>query len=295
MTPLDHYERFTLNSKNARTADRYVRTLRQLEETIGKSPEQITEADFYAFLDAKRKCKENTKNLYKVHFRDFLKFCDKRDIKTACRAIYIEMKRTSNDSHAPLLGEDKQTLLKNLSTETDFLALRDTLLIRLLIDTGARVSEITDLCIDALEEGRAYIKTKKTTTSRYILWKPETERLLRRYLDARAMFLVEGDPLFIGIGQGRISRLTPRSVERIFKRECKKAGLTGYVPHSCRHGRAIEMRTLENRSLEEIRRMLGHTTILSVQTYLQESDESFYERMQPAPRMTIRQMFSKTL
>jgi site-specific recombinase XerD len=154
-------------------------------------------------------------------------------------------------------------------------------MIRMLWDTGVRVSELTDLDLTQIDENKhsTVIVTKKNGKKRMIIWSKETHRLLLRYISLRLKLKShKGSPaLFLGQTSKREPgvRITRRSVERIVKYCVDRAGINERItPHSFRHGWAHKRRD-QNAPLAFIQRGLGHISPVSTFMYQNYHDWEF--------------------
>jgi site-specific recombinase XerD len=154
-------------------------------------------------------------------------------------------------------------------------------MIRLLWDTGVRVSELCDMDITNIDENKtsAVISTKKTGKKRIIVWSNETHDLLLKYMPIRLELhrINKSTALFIGTehGKGWSVRLTPRSVQRRVMYYVNRAGIKEKItPHSFRHGWAHKRRD-QNAPLSFIQRGLGHLNPVSTFVYEQYCDNEF--------------------
>jgi integrase/recombinase XerD len=154
-------------------------------------------------------------------------------------------------------------------------------MVRMLWDTGVRVSELCDMDVSQIDEEKhsAIIQTKKTSKKRIIVWSEATHKLLLKYLTIRLELhkYNQATALFIGWKKdnGWTSRLTSRSVERRIKWYVDRAGIKEKItPHSFRHGWAHQRRD-QNAPLAFIQRGLGHSNPASTFVYEQYNDVEF--------------------
>lgn len=192
----------------------------------------------------------------------------------------IKFKRERANSHRAILEEEYKKIIAEIPTN-EFVSLRDSLIIRLLWDTGVRVSELCDLNISQIDPHKrsALINTKKTKNQRIILWSEETHQLLMKFLPIRLELEKRHrtDSLFVGLKgkEGWSIRLTTRTVQRIVHQYSAQAGIIAKVtPHSFRHGWAHKRRD-QNAPLSFIQRGLGHCHPISTFVYEQYSDPEF--------------------
>lgn len=192
----------------------------------------------------------------------------------------IKRKKGSAKSHRAIREAEFEKIV-SIIPENEFHSLRDLLLIRMLWDTGTRVSELCDLDVSQIDTDNpsAIIFTKKTANRRIIVWSKETHRVLMKYMSIRKELhqLNHASALFVGwqINKGWSSRLTTRSVERIIKDYSNRAGIMERItPHSFRHGWAHKRRDM-NAPLSFIQKGLGHCNPISTFVYEQYSDNEF--------------------
>jgi site-specific recombinase XerD len=193
----------------------------------------------------------------------------------------IRFKRERANSHRALLEEEYKKIIAEIPTN-GFVSLRDSIIIRLLWDTGVRVSELCDLNISQInpQKRSTTINTKKTRNQRIIIWSEETHQLLMKYLPIRLELekSQRADSLFVGL-KGREGcwsmRITKRTVQRMVRQYATQAGILAKVsPHSFRHGWAHKRRD-QNAPLSFIQRGLGHCHPISTFVYEQYNDPEF--------------------
>jgi site-specific recombinase XerD len=149
---------------------------------------------------------------------------------------------------------------------------RDYTLLHLLVDSGARASEIATLNLDYFDfQKRTLIIVGKANRYRLIeLW-PKTTELITTYI---TKYRKEPKPLFrhrLFINQ-RGEELTRYGVNRLCKKHLTRALPTKRFKelnpaHSFRHSCAVNM-LQQGCSLTEIRNRLGHENIESTMVYL---------------------------
>ena len=214
-----------------------------------------------------------------VVIKNFFKFY--RDQNINCMSpSFIKIPRAHRNSHRAITEEEYKKIISGIPSN-NFRSLRDLLVIRLLWDTGVRVSELCDLNISQINENSSScaIYTKKNGNPRIIVWSEETHRYLIKYLSIRLELnkVHHSSALFPGLGldHGWSGRITTRSVQRIIKINVSNAGIKEKItPHSFRHGWA-HMRRDQNAPLAFIQRGLGHVSPISTFIYEQYNDNEF--------------------
>ena len=214
-----------------------------------------------------------------VIIKNFFKFYRDQDYKCMSPS-FIKIPHARSNSHRAITEEEYTRTISGIPGN-EFISLRDLLIIRLLWDTGVRVSELCELNVAQINENSqsCVIYTKKSGNPRIIVWSKETHWYLLKYLSIRLEMkrLINTSALFLGLGPKKTwsNRLTRRSVQRIIKTHVKKAGINERItPHSFRHGWAHKRRD-QNAPLAFIQRGLGHVSPISTFIYEQYNDHEF--------------------
>ena len=159
----------------------------------------------------------------------------------------------------PVLGRgDEQLLLAAMAAETSWEAQRDRLLVRVLLDTGLRVSSLVGL--DAgdidVEEGRLVITAKGGHRQAVVI---DVD------LAAELVELAAGGPV-CATRQGR--RMSVRQVQTRLAMWSERAGLRAPLhPHRLRHTFGTR-RYAETKDLRAVQVALGHRSVLTTQRYV---------------------------
>jgi len=264
-----------------RAAVNYRIWLERLVESCGDKPlKDFCITDFIKF----KKSLERRYNPYTIQFativvKNFLQFCKMQNLE-CLSPILIKLPRVFAKSHRAITESEFEGIVKIMPSKT-FGQIRDLLIVRLLWDTGMRVSELTDLETSQinLQLRSTQINTKKTGFKRTIVWSEQTHELLRRYLHMRMTECPQciTTALFVGWkqGVGWYTRITPRTIERNIKQYALDAGIKEKVsPHSFRHGFANKRRDM-NAPLAFIQKALGHMNPISTFVYEQYKDVDF--------------------
>jgi site-specific recombinase XerD len=211
-----------------------------------------------------------------VIIKNFLQYCKTQGYVCLAPSL-VKLPRMSAKSHRAVSEIEYDRLVATIP-KNEIKCIRDFTLIRMLWDTGVRVSELCDLDLAQIDENKrsAVIQTKKNGKKRIIVWSEETHRLLMKYMSLRMELKKSSSAsaLFVGCDY-RCSRLTSRSIERLIKFYVEKAGIKEKItPHSFRHGWAHKRRDL-NAPLAFIQRGLGHSNPVSTFVYEQYNDLEF--------------------
>jgi site-specific recombinase XerD len=132
-----------------------------------------------------------------------------------------------------VLSDGEVKALLRACDGNDFTARRDAAILRVFIDTGARLSEVADLTLDLLDlDDQTLTVTGKGSRVRVLPIGAKTVRAIDRYLRARRAHPSSAEPwLWIG-GKGRV---TPSGIAQMLRRRSKIAGVDGVHPHMFRH------------------------------------------------------------
>ncbi len=218
---------------------------------------------------------KTTQNYHLIALRSFLKYLAKRDIK-AMTSDKIELASVKRPQVGFLDTTEVDRLLEQIDTSKPA-GLRDRAIIELLFAGGLRVSELVGLDRDQINlERREFMVRGKGQKDRPIFISESAADWLKRYLDSRQDNF---KPLFIHLSgsqaeldEGRYTRLTARSVQRIVKSYAKLAGISKPVtPHTLRHSFATDL--LRNGAdLRSVQGLLGHANIATTQIYTHLTD-----------------------
>jgi site-specific recombinase XerD len=133
----------------------------------------------------------------------------------------------------PVLAEDDVRALLRACEGQDFEDRRDSAIIRLLYDTGARLSELVGMTTDSLDlDLRLLTVTGKGQRKRLLPIGNKTVKAIDRYLRVRARH-PDADMPYVWLG--RNGRLGTTGVQQMLKRRTRQAGLPPVNPHRFRH------------------------------------------------------------
>ena len=138
----------------------------------------------------------------------------------------------------PVLGEDElRALVRACEPRSpDFYDRRDSALIRVLIDTGARLAEVAGLRVEDVDLERGLVQVLgKGRRPRVMAVSSRTARSLDRYIRARRD---HRDHQHLVLWLGRQGPMTSFGVAEVVSRRAKMAGLGHVNPHRLRHSAA---------------------------------------------------------
>ena len=185
---------------------------------------------------------------------------------------------------ARFTDEEIEKLIAACDEYSDSLAIRNEALLRFLLDSAVRASELCTLVIDRvdLERGRAHV-TGKGSKDRYVYFGNKTKHVLWKYItvyrpssQSTCVFLTHaGKPLNIF----RLAAILTDIAER--------AGVEHCNPHKFRHTAA---RLMSRNGLDAfmIQKILGHETLETSRIYVElerEDVERAFNRASPMDRL----------
>jgi site-specific recombinase XerD len=133
---------------------------------------------------------------------------------------------------AVLTEDDCRALLYACKGNT-FEKRRDAALIRLLIDSGLRLAELSGLGVDDLDfEQAVALVMGKGRRPRAVPFGVKTADALRRYLRARAR---HPQATAAALWLGKKGRVTPSGIAQVLDRRAEDAGIGHIHPHQFRH------------------------------------------------------------
>ncbi len=231
--------------------------------------------DFLDHIEAKRNNSARTRNHRLAVLKSFAKmirFMHPEKKMLMERIIHIPQKRTQRKLIGFLYPEEIHDVLKSVDIRKDQ-GFRDYTILKLLYESGARASEITNLNLDYFEPNKKNLAILgKGNRFRQIELSPLMIRLLKIYIIAfrKKPKSQYENRLFIS-KHGR--ELTRHGIYRLCEKYLRKAlppkRLQNINPvHSFRHSCAVAMLASGN-SVADIRNHLGHENIQSSMVYLQ--------------------------
>ncbi len=161
----------------------------------------------------------------------------------------------------PILSDaelDRVFATRELSPATE-IGTRNRSMIAFFLDTGVRRSEAAGLTLEQLDlgEGQARI-IGKGQKERFVFFAPSTAALLRRWLAIR------------GEEPGSLFWLSHEGIKMVFNRVRTQAGLAVFHPHQLRHTATTQL-LAGGADTHSVRRMLGHSSVLTTERYLSMS------------------------
>ncbi len=137
------------------------------------------------------------------------------------------------ETPVPVLSEDEVARLFKVCDGKDFRDRRDLAILRLLWDTGMRISELTGLNLDHLDlDQELAVVMGKGSRPRACPFGPKTGRALDRYLRARHAHRYADTPGLFLTQRGRMSK---DGCDEMIRTRAAAAGVEGVHAHRFRH------------------------------------------------------------
>ncbi len=137
------------------------------------------------------------------------------------------------DRPVPVVGDQDLRTLLNACEGDEFEDVRDRALLRVMIDTGARLSEVTDIGVADLDlDDSTVTVVGKGRRRRTVPFGPKTTSALADYMEKRREHhRNEMAALWLGTK----GALTTSGVAQLLRRRCAQAGIERIHPHQLRH------------------------------------------------------------
>lgn len=265
--------------------DTFCLLLQFLNEEMNLRPEKVmlssitdeTIKSFLAWLETNRSNSASTRNLRLAAIHAFYRYVLMQHpemLLQSQRILAIPLKKNEHTTVNYLPENTLKDLLAR-PDQSDKYGIRDTALLCLLYDSGARVQEIIDLSLsdvrlESLATVRLFGKGRKV---RIVPLMSQTAQILRKYLGAWNLNQkTEPDnPLFVN-HQG--NRLTRPGITYILKKYMTEieGGKKLITPHVIRHSKAMHL-LRANVDLNYIRDFLGHVNTSTTEVYAKADAE----------------------
>ena len=230
---------------------------------------------FLDWLQRERCCSISTRNIRLAAIHSFFRYVQAQEpgLLLPCQLVLnVPFKKCQQPIIQHLTPEQTRDLLSapGFSSRT---ARRDTTLLSVLYDTGARAQELCDLLVRdiRLDQPSVISLTGKGRKIRRVPLVANTVKLIRSYMEENDLLRngSQDTPLFVN--QRRI-KLTRGGVSHIVRKYADMVSEEHpdfpkeLTPHCLRHSKAMHMYQA-GVSLIYIRDILGHTDISSTDTY----------------------------
>jgi len=169
----------------------------------------------------------------------------------------------------PFSKEEMNEVIQNLSVDTDFISLRNRLIVELFYSTGMRRSELIELNILDIDLSNATVKVLgKRNKERFIPLLKSVQETIGFYLVERnKLGILQNHLLVTEKGKKIYGTLVYRVINSYFSRVSTKVKKS---PHVIRHSFATHLLN-EGADLNSVKELLGHSSLASTQVYVNSS------------------------
>ena len=159
---------------------------------------------------------------------------------------------------------------------SDYISIRNKMILMIFFDTGIRLSELTNMKLDQIQDSY-FVIYGKGRKERVVPKNPAVGKFLYKYLTAREKYFMarncEDEYVFLSKNGKRLNN----EAIRVFMKEAANAvGVNPNVrvsPHTCRHTFAHQQ--LKNGlDLYSLSRLLGHESVTVTQRYLESIEDT---------------------
>ena len=240
---------------------------------------------FLGWLETERGCSPATRNQRLAVIKSFCRYTavEQPDhLDQITQILAIRQKNTPAPDLGHLTGDEVKALLAEPGTATTR-AVRDTVLLAVAYDTGARVQELCDLDIADVRRSAPNTVTirGKGSKIRYVPVMDPTARLLADYLEhltPHPGIGADANPLFSGPNHTRLTRsgaakILARHVRAVRNRDPNWAPGLPVTPHTLRRSRAMHL-IQAGVNVIYIRDLLGHADVSTTEIYARADAET---------------------
>lgn len=188
------------------------------------------------------------------------------------------------------LSVDEMNALLGVPFPPDAKGLRDRAILELFYSAGIRLSELTELNLEEIDDAQELIRIHgKGRKVRIVPVGRQALTVLKAYMEKRGSLLRRTEEhsnraVFLS-NRGR--RLTPRSVQRILDKAVLASGISRKIsPHALRHSFATHLMDA-GADLRSIQELLGHESLSTTQKYTSVSVSRLmevYDKAHPKAR-----------
>jgi site-specific recombinase XerD len=262
-------------------------TFCQHEKSI--SPECLTLAHinddlilgFLAWIEAARKCSIATRNQRLAAIHAFFRYVQTETPERLLmyqRILAIPLKKTGKPAVSYLTTEALESILQQPDRTTPA-GRRDLLVLTVLYDSGARVSELTDLLARdiRLTQPATITLRGKGRKVRHVPLMTKTASLLRDYLEERRLTAAHrlDHPLFFNSRRQKLTRAGVSYIINKYVKAVREQNTTllpdKVSPHVFRHTKAMHL-LQTNVNPVYIRDFLGHASVTTSEIYARADD-----------------------
>ncbi len=249
---------------------------------------QISLTDCYAFLTwltRERKAGPANRARKVAALRAFFKYVvHKKKLLDYNPVQELESPKQQKRLPKHLSLEESKTLLKAGANKTSQFPERDYCILTLFLNCGLRLSELSAIRIQDIDEDRLSV-IGKGNKERTVYLNGACLKAIEDYLAVRPIRGVkeEAKPYLFISRQG--NRMANASIQRMIKERLKAAGLdsTKYSTHKLRHTAATLMYQYGQVDIRLLQQILGHSSVSTTEIYTHIDDSHLHEAVEKNP------------
>jgi len=256
-------ERLILKGYSRQTIKAYISQVKQFKNYISKDLLDTNQKEIKKYL-IYLKSTINNSSSYINQAISAIKFFYKEIYPNI--DINLNLPRPKKDKKLPtvLSKEEVYKLINSLDN------LKHKAILSLTYSSGLRVSEVVKVKVSDIDSNRGllHIKKGKGKKDRYTII---SDKIIKQLRDYCIIYKIDN---WLFPGQKKNKHLTTRSVQRIFKKACKRAKISKDVSvHSLRHSFATHL-LVKGEDLRYIQELLGHKSSKTTEIYTHVSKNS---------------------
>ena len=281
-------------NKSPKTIESYTEAVRRLHDYLAANgmpleAASITGEHIESFMaDQLARLRPASARARFASLRQFFTWATSRDEREIDRSPMEGLKPPKVPEHpVPVISiEGLRALLRVVDHDSGFYGRRDASIIRLFVDTGARLSEIANLRVADLDLGAATVSfVGKGGGKRINPIGNKTTKALDRYLRARAG---HRDELREALWLGRSGPMSSFGIAEAVKRRAIEAGIGEMHVHQLRHSAAHYLR-LAGADDDAVLRLMGWRDRSMLHRYggsaADERAREVHKRLRPGGRL----------
>ncbi len=197
--------------------------------------------------------------------RSFYKWLMRNGVVTSSPAASVELARLPKRLPQQVRESSIDALLESDVDESDFVAVRNRLIVMMLYETGMRRAELLDLLDKNVDTSKGELKVHgKRDKDRIIPFGTELALWIEKYRVLRES-QARGCEHFFVLDNGK--PLYPMLVYRVVRQQLGEAGVSSKrSPHVLRHSFATAMLN-HGAAINSVKELLGHESLATTQIY----------------------------
>ena len=252
-----------VDGRSEETIYQYIRSVRKLSETIQKPFEEMGAYDvrFYLAMEQDRGLSARTLENQRANLSAFFQWLTDDEIIQKNPIAKLKPIKYTDEVKTPFADVELDALRGACRT------LKERALIEMLISTGVRVSELSNMDVVDINMNTlsVHVVHGKGSKERMTYTTPVSVRHLQIYINNRPD---TGTALFYN---NKHERLASGGIEYILNELAKRAGVNNVHPHRFRRTFATNL-AKRGMAIQEIQKLLGHSNINTTMRYVCMND-----------------------